>query len=90
MPDILELDVDSKWLARQLRESGRTQAELARYLGLTAPQINKTLKGRRKCQPCARLKCNLLTRMLRLPYGPSLRVAYPSTAASASGGGSLQ
>jgi len=50
MPDILELDVDSRWLARQLRESGRTQAELARYLGLTAPQINKTLKGRRKIQ----------------------------------------
>ena len=50
MPEALQLDVESKWVVRQLRETGRTQAELARYLNLTPPQINKTLKGKRKIQ----------------------------------------
>jgi len=50
MASALELDVDAKWLSRQLRESGRTQAELARYLNLEPPQVSKTLKGKRRIQ----------------------------------------
>jgi len=44
------LDVDVKWVLQQLRETRRTQTELARYLGLEPPQMNKTLKGRRRIQ----------------------------------------
>lgn len=45
MNDLLELDMEPRWVVRQLRASGRTQADLARYLNLTPPQINRRLKG---------------------------------------------
>jgi phage repressor protein C with HTH and peptisase S24 domain len=40
--------MDAKWLSDQLASSGRSQADLARHLGLPPPIINKMVKGRRK------------------------------------------
>jgi phage repressor protein C with HTH and peptisase S24 domain len=45
--ELVSSGVDGNWLQKQLQESGRSQVELARYLNLAAPIINKIIKGRR-------------------------------------------
>lgn len=40
--------VDKKWLQEQLDKAGRTQADLARYLEVPPPTINKMVKGTRR------------------------------------------
>lgn len=40
--------MDAKWLADQLSSTGRLQTELAEYLGLSPPQVNKMVKGKRR------------------------------------------
>lgn len=40
--------MDAKWIVAQLEKSGKSQADLARYLGLAPPQVNKIIKGRRE------------------------------------------
>lgn len=39
--------VDGEWLKKQLQDSGKSQADLARYLKLAPPIINKIVQGRR-------------------------------------------
>lgn len=39
--------MDGKWLARALKEIGRSQTDLAHYLGLQPPQVNKSVMGKR-------------------------------------------
>lgn len=45
--DLLSWVVDGTWVQKQLVESGKSQADLARYLNLAPPVINKIIKGRR-------------------------------------------
>lgn len=40
--------MDAKWLSNQLASSGKSQADLARYLGVASTTVNKMVKGRRK------------------------------------------
>ena len=39
--------VEGSWVQKQLEETGKTQADLARYLKLAPPIVNKIIKGRR-------------------------------------------
>lgn len=39
--------MDPKWIEDQLAKSGKSQADLARYLGMAPPQVNKIMKGKR-------------------------------------------
>lgn len=39
--------MDPKWITEQLAQSGKSQADLARHLGMAAPQVNKIIKGKR-------------------------------------------
>lgn len=39
--------MDPKWIIAQIERTGRSQAALARYLGLEPPQVNKIIKGKR-------------------------------------------
>jgi len=41
-------ELRSKWLAEALERTGKTQAGLARALGITPPQVNRTVKGTRR------------------------------------------
>jgi phage repressor protein C with HTH and peptisase S24 domain len=43
----LSWSVDGDWVQKHLEASGRSQAELARYLKLASPIVNKIVKGRR-------------------------------------------
>lgn len=40
--------MDGKWLGKALAEAGKSQADLARHLGLAPPIINKMVKGSRE------------------------------------------
>lgn len=40
--------MDGKWVSEQLAKHGKSQADLARHLGLAPPQVNKIIKGRRE------------------------------------------
>lgn len=40
--------VDAKWLRDQLKKTGRKQNELAAFLGLQPPQVNKMAAGKRR------------------------------------------
>lgn len=46
--DSPSLGVDGIWVQNQLDRTGRSQADLARYLKLAPPIINKIIKGRRE------------------------------------------
>lgn len=39
--------MDGQWVQKHLQDSGKSQAELARYLKLAPPIVNKIIKGRR-------------------------------------------
>jgi phage repressor protein C with HTH and peptisase S24 domain len=42
--------MDAKWLKEQFARSGKTQADLARYLGIQPPMVSKMVRGGRKVQ----------------------------------------
>lgn len=42
--------MDAKWLKDQFSRTGKSQAALARYLGLEPPMVSKMVKGTRKVQ----------------------------------------
>lgn len=46
--DATSLAVDGKWVKNQLDRTGLSQAELARYLKLAPPIVNKIVRGRRQ------------------------------------------
>lgn len=48
MTDAASWAMDAKWLQDQLARTGKSQADLARYLELPPTTINKMVKGRRK------------------------------------------
>ena len=45
--DLLLSFVDAAWVRKQLHDSGRSQADLARFLKLAPPIVNKIVKGKR-------------------------------------------
>lgn len=45
--DSLSWAVDGSWVQKQLEQAGKSQADLARYLKLAPPIVNKIIKGRR-------------------------------------------
>jgi hypothetical protein len=46
--DSASCGVDGKWVSDQLVKAGRSQAELARFLEVPPPTINKMIKGTRR------------------------------------------
>lgn len=42
--------MDASWLKEQFRRTGRSQADLARHLGIQPPMVSKMVRGERKIQ----------------------------------------
>jgi phage repressor protein C with HTH and peptisase S24 domain len=73
LPDSLSSAMDGEWVKNQLKGSGRSQAELARYLKLAAPIINKIVKGRRTIKAA---EADQIREFFRLP-SPTADTPFP-------------
>lgn len=78
--------MDGHWFQDQLRRSGRTQAELARALGVDPSAISKLFKGERQLKL---VEASHLARFLNLAYDEVVRragVDQPAATAALPGG----
>jgi transcriptional regulator with XRE-family HTH domain len=64
--------MDGHWFQDQLRRSGRTQAELARALGVDPSAVSKLFKGERQLKL---VEASHLARFLDIPYDEVMRRA---------------
>jgi phage repressor protein C with HTH and peptisase S24 domain len=61
--------MDPKWITDQLERTGKSQADLARYLDMAAPQVNKIIKGKRGIKAA---EADAIRRFFNVPiYAPS-------------------
>lgn len=69
--------MDPKWIAEQLERIGKNQADLARYLGMQAPQVNKIIKGKRGIKAA---EADAIRRFFNTPSPPVVDVRRVDTA----------